>query len=95
METYFADPNFSLTLQSTQAMASKGGDMAYSHGVYTMTEAIADFKREAQHGQNPDVKAYASKMIPVLEGHLRRAKALAKPVEPRSRARRQSNRVSA
>jgi putative membrane protein len=41
--------------------------------------AIAEFKREAQHGQNPDVKAYASKMIPVLEDHLRLAQALAKP----------------
>jgi predicted outer membrane protein len=47
-------------------------------------KAIADFRREAQHGQDPDVKAYASKMIPVLEGHMRQAKALAKPVEPRS-----------
>jgi uncharacterized protein (TIGR02246 family) len=37
MATYFADPNFSLTLQSTQAVASKGGDMAYSQGTYTMT----------------------------------------------------------
>jgi uncharacterized protein (TIGR02246 family) len=37
MATYFADPNFSLTLQSTRAMASKGGDMAYSQGTYIMT----------------------------------------------------------
>jgi predicted outer membrane protein len=58
-------------------------------------KAIADFKRESQHGQDPDVKAYASKMIPILEGHLRQAKALAKPVEPRSRAKRRSNTVSA
>jgi putative membrane protein len=44
-------------------------------------KAIADFKREAQHGQDPDVKAYASKMIPILEGHLRQAKALSKHVK--------------
>lgn len=37
MATYFADPNFSLTLQSARAVASKGGDMAYSQGTYTMT----------------------------------------------------------
>jgi uncharacterized protein (TIGR02246 family) len=37
MATYFADPNFSLTLQSAEARASKGGDMAYSQGTYTMT----------------------------------------------------------
>jgi uncharacterized protein (TIGR02246 family) len=35
--TYFADPNFSFTLQSTRAMASKGGDMVYLQGTYTMT----------------------------------------------------------
>jgi len=37
MAPYFADPNFSLTFQSTRAMASKGGDMVYSQGTYTMT----------------------------------------------------------
>jgi len=35
--TYFADPNFSVTFQSARAMASKGGDMVYSQGTYTMT----------------------------------------------------------
>ena len=37
MVPYFADPNFSLTFQSTRAVASKGGDMVYSQGTYTMT----------------------------------------------------------
>jgi uncharacterized protein (TIGR02246 family) len=37
MAPYFADPNFSLSFQSTRAMASKGGDMVYSQGTYTMT----------------------------------------------------------
>jgi uncharacterized protein (TIGR02246 family) len=32
-----ADPNFSLTFQSTLAMASKGGDMVYSQGTYVLT----------------------------------------------------------
>jgi uncharacterized protein (TIGR02246 family) len=32
-----ADPNFSLTFQSTRAMASKGGDMVYSQGTYLLT----------------------------------------------------------
>jgi len=34
---YMKDPNFSLNFQSTRAMASKGGDMVYSEGTYTMT----------------------------------------------------------
>jgi uncharacterized protein (TIGR02246 family) len=37
MVPYFADSNFSLTFQSTRVMASKGGDMVYSQGTYTMT----------------------------------------------------------
>jgi len=32
-----ADPNFSLSFQSTRMQASKGGDMVYSQGTYTMT----------------------------------------------------------
>jgi putative membrane protein len=49
-------------------------------------KALAEFKREAQHGKDPDVKAYASKMIPVLEDHLHEAQALAKPAKTRRRA---------
>ena len=37
MAPFMADPNFSLSFQSTRAMASKGGDMVYSQGTYTMT----------------------------------------------------------
>ncbi len=37
MAPSFADPNFSTTFTSTRAMASKGGDMVYSQGTYTMT----------------------------------------------------------
>jgi len=37
MVPILADPNFSLIFQSTRAMASKGGDMVYSQGTYTMT----------------------------------------------------------
>ena len=41
--------------------------------------AIAVFEREAAHGQDPAVKAYASKMVPVLEKHLRLAEDCTKP----------------
>jgi uncharacterized protein (TIGR02246 family) len=37
MAPYFADPNFSLTFETTRAMASKGGDMVYTQGTYVMT----------------------------------------------------------
>jgi len=37
MAPYFADPNFALNFQSTRQMASKGGDMVYIQGTYSMT----------------------------------------------------------
>lgn len=41
-------------------------------------KAIAAFRREAAHGSDPEVKAMASRMIPVLEKHLQTARQLAK-----------------
>jgi uncharacterized protein (TIGR02246 family) len=35
--TYTADPNLSITMQGGKTVASKGGDMVYSHGTYSMT----------------------------------------------------------
>lgn len=40
--------------------------------------AIAAFKREAEHGEDADVKAYAQATIPTLESHLQTAESLAK-----------------
>jgi uncharacterized protein (TIGR02246 family) len=37
MAPLFADPNFALDFKSDRAMASKGGDMVYTQGTYTMT----------------------------------------------------------
>jgi uncharacterized protein (TIGR02246 family) len=37
MAPYFADPNFALSFEPTQTVASKGGDMVYSQGTYIMT----------------------------------------------------------
>jgi putative membrane protein len=40
--------------------------------------ALAAFQREAQHGKNPEVKAWAAKAEPILKEHLNMAKELAK-----------------
>lgn len=37
MAPYFSDPNFSINFQSSRTVASKGGDMVYSQGTYSMT----------------------------------------------------------
>jgi putative membrane protein len=41
--------------------------------------AIAVYKHEADHGENADVKAYAAKMISLLEKHLKLAEDCVKP----------------
>lgn len=40
-----ADPNFAMSFQATQVIASKGGDMVYTHGTYTMTTTDAKTKK--------------------------------------------------
>ena len=42
------------------------------------TKALVEFRREAEHGHDADVKAYARQMIPTLEQHLQTAESLAK-----------------
>jgi putative membrane protein len=49
-----------------------------AHEVQDHRKTITEFKREAEKGQNADVKAYAQKMIPTLEEHLRKAEELEK-----------------
>jgi putative membrane protein len=39
---------------------------------------VAEYKREAEHGQDPDIKAWAAARIPVVEKHLQLAEACAK-----------------
>jgi uncharacterized protein (TIGR02246 family) len=40
-----ADPNFALTFQATKVEASKGGDMVYTVGAYSMTESDEKTKK--------------------------------------------------
>ncbi len=49
--------------------------------VQSHSRVIAAFKQEAAHGQNADIKSYATKMLPGLQEHLRRAEQLEKTVK--------------
>jgi putative membrane protein len=60
-------------------LTGKRFDRAFlSDEIAAHEKAIAAFRREAAHGSKPEVKAMASRMIPVLEKHLETARRLAK-----------------
>lgn len=45
-------------------------------GVKSHAQQAALFRREAQQGQDPDVKAFAAKVLPTVEEHLQMARAM-------------------
>ncbi|HEX4809291.1 MAG TPA: DUF4142 domain-containing protein [Bryobacteraceae bacterium] len=49
-----------------------------THEVADHEKLIKAFKAEAEHGQNPELKAYANKSLPVVESHLHEAEDLMK-----------------
>lgn len=49
-------------------------DRAYMQDMVTDHEQdIAEFRQQAGHGTNPDIRAFASKTLPTLEEHLKMA----------------------
>lgn len=59
------------TIRQLEKLKGPAFDKAFTRDeVATHHAAIAEFKREAEHGTDPDVKAYASQTVPVLEKHL-------------------------
>jgi len=52
-----------------------------SDEVTSSRNAITVFEREAKHGKDPAVKAYAAKMVPVLENELKRAETVSSPTK--------------
>jgi len=67
------------TQQRLSAMKGAAFDTAYmQHEVADHRQDIAEFQREAQSGQDPALKAFAQKTLPVLRQHLQMAEAAAK-----------------
>jgi putative membrane protein len=63
-----------------QLSTSKGKafDTAYMQDmVRDHKEDVADFRKEAQNGKDPQLKAFAAKYLPVLEKHLQMAQSIA------------------
>ena len=63
-------------------MAKMKGAAFDSHFIRDMVQghqkAIAEYKREAENGTNPDIKSYANQALPTLEKHLKEAEGLTK-----------------
>jgi putative membrane protein len=67
------------TVTRLDHLKGKSFDRAFMQGeVQSHKTALAAFQKEADHGDNPDVKAWAQSMIPKLQGHLQTAENLEK-----------------
>lgn len=66
-------------LDALKPLKGKAFDTAYikSVGVEGHQKAIAAFQKEAQEGQNADLKKAAAKALPTIQHHLEMAQALA------------------
>ncbi len=72
------DKRLGKTLQAKQGSEF---DKAYTRDMVRDHQAdIAEFKREAESGKDPEVKAWAQKTLPTLEQHLSAAKQVASQV---------------
>jgi putative membrane protein len=67
------------SIQQLRKLKGAGFDKRFvQHEIQDHQRVLAAFKREAEHGQNPDVKAYAQKLLPTIEEHLHKAQEIAK-----------------
>ena len=67
-----------MTKQRLSKLSGEQFDKAYmSDMVKDHTQDVADFQKESKTGNDPDVKAFASKTLPTLKDHLKHAKELA------------------
>lgn len=68
------DPKDQATVDGLSQLNGDKFDRAYmSDMVKDHKEDVAEFKKEAFSGDDPDVKAFASKTLPTLEDHLKAA----------------------
>jgi putative membrane protein len=66
-------------LQSLAALSGAEFDGCYAKAqLVTHLQAVATFEAEAKHGTDPDVKALAAKALPIIKGHLKMIKPIAK-----------------
>jgi putative membrane protein len=61
-----------------EALSGQSFDKSYIKGmIQDHEEDIAEFRKEAASGQDPDARAFASATLPTLEAHLKKIRAIA------------------
>jgi putative membrane protein len=61
-----------------QSRSAQSFDRSYIRGmIKDHEEDIAEFKKEAATGQDPDARAFATAFLPMLEAHLKQIQAIA------------------
>jgi putative membrane protein len=65
-------------------LSGKSFDQAYMKeaGIKAHTEQAALFQRQAQQGQDPDLKAFAAQTLPAVQQHLQEAQAMTGSTSP-------------
>jgi putative membrane protein len=73
------DDSDTTVLDSLKGLQGKEFDTAYikSVGVEAHQKAVEAFRKEAENGQNADLKTAAGKALPTIQEHLKMAQALA------------------
>jgi putative membrane protein len=62
------------TIRRLEGLQGEAFDRAYMEDMVNDHQAdIAEFQREADHGSDPEVKAWAAKTLPTLQHHLQMA----------------------
>jgi putative membrane protein len=71
-------------IESLSRLKGKNFDRSFlEHEVAAQRSAIAEFRREASHGQDQDLKNYASQCVSTLENDLKTAQSLEKSTRRR------------
>jgi putative membrane protein len=71
------------TKAKLEALSGQSFDKSYIKGmIQDHEEDIAEFKREAASGRDPDARAFASATLPTLEAHLKKIQAIAATAGP-------------
>jgi putative membrane protein len=69
------------TYDKLSKLSGAAFDREYMQDMVTDHEKdVAEFKREANVGKNPDMKTFASETLPTLQSHLQQARKVAKSV---------------